>query len=134
VANEPAQLAAAVAHLRGDALRIVARTSALAVIASSKESAVVDARGVVRLVLPGAHSYATRASEVDGVLARAVDEHTAFGDVGRALPDVFLLRGSRIGEFAGMAEAAQIAGLAADELAGVDGDERVVLVVVPKRA
>jgi hypothetical protein len=33
-----------------------------------------------------------------------------------------------------MAEAAQIAGLVADELAGVDGAETVVLVVVPKRA
>jgi hypothetical protein len=112
----------------------VARTISLAVIASAKESAVVDVRGVVRLVLTGAHSYTARASDVDAVLARAVDEHTAFGDVGRALPDVFLLRGSRIGEFAGMAEAAQIAGLVADELGGVEGDERVVLVVVPKRA
>jgi N-methylhydantoinase A/oxoprolinase/acetone carboxylase beta subunit len=144
VVDEAAQLAAAAAHLRGGArsdgagdshsVRVVARTSALAVIASSKESAVVDARGVVRLVLPGAFSYATLAGDVDGVLARAVDEQTTFGDVGRALPDVFLLRGSRIGEFAGMAEAAQIAGLVADELAGVDGDESVVLVVVPKRA
>ncbi len=134
VADEAAQLAAASAHLRGDSVRVVARTSSLAVIASAKESAVVDARGVVRLVLTGAHSYAARASGVDAVLARAVDEHTAFGDVGRALPDVFLLRGSRIGAFAGMAEAAQIGGLVADELAGVDGDESVVLVVVPKRA
>ena len=146
VVDEAAQLAAAAAHLRvgvsrraGDgaqsnAVRIVARTGALAVIASANESAVVDARGVVRLVLAGAFSYATRAREVDGVLARAVDEHTAFGDVGRALPDVFLLRGARIGEFAGMAEAAQVAGLVREELSGVPDDDPVVLLIAPKRA
>ena len=71
---------------------------------------------------------------VERSLARAIDEHTAFGDVGRALPDVFLLRGGRIGEFTGMAEAVQIAGLVRDELAGVDDAEEIVLVIVPKRA
>jgi len=134
VVDETAQLAAAAAHLRGGRVRVVARTSALAVIASAHESAVVDARGVVRLVLPGAFAYTTRAREVDGVLARAVDEHTAFGDVGRALPDVFLLRGARIGEFAGMAEAAQVAGLVREELSGVPDDDPVVLLIAPKRA
>ncbi|MEA2787523.1 MAG: N-methylhydantoinase, partial [Candidatus Eremiobacteraeota bacterium] len=136
VADEAAQLAAAATHLnvRAEDARVVARTSGLAVIASAKESAVVDARGVVRLVLPGAFAYATRVADVERALVRAVDEHTAFGDVGRALPDVFLLRAGRIGEFAGMAEAVQIAGLVRDELAGVDGGEQIVLVVVPKRA
>jgi N-methylhydantoinase A/oxoprolinase/acetone carboxylase beta subunit len=136
LADEAVQLAAAAAHLgvREDGARVIARTSGLAVIASAKESAVVDARGVVRLVLPGAFAYAARVADAERVLARAVDEHTAFGDVGRALPDVFLLRAGRIGEFAGMAEAAQIAGLVRDELAGVDDAEAIVLVVVPKRA
>ena len=136
LADEAAQLAAAATHLRvrAEDARVVARTGALAVIASAKESAVVDARGVVRLVLPGAFTYATRVADVERSLARAVDEHTAFGDVGRALPDVFLLRAGRIGEFAGMAEAVQIAGLVRDELAGVDDAEEIVLVIVPKRA
>jgi hypothetical protein len=75
-----------------------------------------------------------RAGEVEAALPRLIDEHTTFGDVGRALPDVFVLRAARIGEFAGMAEAAQIAGLARDELAGVDPAEPVVVVTVPKRA
>ena len=134
--GEAAQLAVAAAHVRagGDGVRIVARTPGLAVIASRAESAVVDERGVVRLVLPGAVTFATRAAAVEPTLERAIEEHTTFGDVGRALPDLFVLCGSRIAEFAGMAEAAQIAGLAADELAGVAGDETVLLVVVPKRA
>ena len=134
-ADEAAQVDAAAAHLRGDgSVRIVARATGLVVVANGKESAVVDARGVVRLILAGAVSYTARAGNVDRVLERAIDEHTNFGDVGRALPDVFLLRAGRIGTFAGMAEAAQIIGLARDELAGVDPDEAVVLVVVPKRA
>jgi N-methylhydantoinase A len=134
--DETAQLAAAMAHVRGgrEGVRLVARTRALAVIASAAESAVVDERGVVRLVLPGAVTFATRAAAVGPTLVRAIDEHTAFGDVGRALPDVFVLCGSRIAEFAGMAEAPQIAGLVADELAGAADDEVVLLVVVPKRA
>ena len=135
IADEPARLESAIAHLQPNgAVREIARTGPLAVFASAKECAVVDARAVVRLVLPGAVSYAARAGDVEAVAARAVDEHTAFGDVGRALPDVFLLRGARIGEFAGMAEPAQIAGLLRDELAGVADGETVVLLVVPKRA
>jgi len=104
------------------------------VVSSDAESAVVDERGVVRLLLPGAKTCATRAGDVQRVLARVIDEQTAFGDVGRALPDVFLLRGSRIGEFAGMADGEQIAALAREELAGVPDDDPVVLLVVPKRA
>jgi N-methylhydantoinase A len=135
LADDTVRLAAASAHLRANgAVREIARTAALAVFASPSESAVVDERGVVRLVLPNAVAYAARAGDVDAVAGRAVDEHTAFGDVGRALPDVFLLRGARIGEFAGMAESAQIVGLLGDELAGVADDERVILLVVPKRA
>jgi N-methylhydantoinase A/oxoprolinase/acetone carboxylase beta subunit len=137
VAGEAAQLAAAAAHMRepnSAALRIAARTAGLVVVASDRERAVVDERGVVRLVLPGAISFAARAADVDRVLSRAVDEHTSFGDVGRALPDVFLLRGSRVGEFAGMAEGEQIAALVREELAGVPDDDRVVVLVVPKRA
>jgi N-methylhydantoinase A/oxoprolinase/acetone carboxylase beta subunit len=131
-----AQRAAAATHLRTTVseTRALAGTAGLAVFASASESAVVDTRGVVRLILPGAFTYATTSGEVDAVLARALDEHTAFGDVGRALPDVFVLRAGRIAEFTGMAEAVQIAGLIGEELAGVDSAEPIVLLVVAKRA
>jgi N-methylhydantoinase A len=130
------RLAVAATHLRvapGD-VRVVAATAGLAVVASPRESAVVDARGVVRLILPGAHARTVRCASVPAALARAIDDDTTFGDVGRALPDVFMLRGSRIGEFTGMAEAAQIAALVHEELAGVVDDEDVVVITVPKRA
>lgn len=134
--GEPERIAAAAEHLRvpPERVRVAARTAGLLVIAAAAESAVVDERGVVRLVLPGALATTVRAGEVEAALPRLIDEHTTFGDVGRALPDVFVLRAARIGEFAGMAEAAQIAGLARDELAGVDPAEPVVVVTVPKRA
>ncbi|HEX3550059.1 MAG TPA: hydantoinase/oxoprolinase family protein [Candidatus Elarobacter sp.] len=133
-AGESERRAAAAAHLRSDAVACVARAGSLAVYAAGRESAVVDERAVVRLVLANAVAYATTAGAAQRVVARAVDEHTAFGDVGRALPDVFLLRGARVAEFTGMAEQEQIAGLVADELAGVDDAEAIALVVVPNRA
>ncbi|HEX3549526.1 MAG TPA: hydantoinase/oxoprolinase family protein [Candidatus Elarobacter sp.] len=135
-ATDDERLAAVAAHLRAPAsdVRVVARTAALLVAASSRETAVVDARGVVRLMLPGAVAYATRVAAVERALGAAVDEHTSFGDVGRSLPDVFLLRGGRIAELAGLAETAQIVGLVREELTGVDDAEAIVLLVVPKRA
>ena len=135
-ADDGARVAAAATHLRttADRVRIVARTSALVVVASPDECAIVDDRAVVRLVLPNARATTLAAGDVAAVLPRLIEDATTFGDVGRALPDVFLLRAGRIGEFAGMAEAAQIAGLAHDELAGVEPGERVTVVSVAKRA
>jgi N-methylhydantoinase A/oxoprolinase/acetone carboxylase beta subunit len=136
VASDEARHAAAALHLRSgdDGVRVAARAGTLTVYASARECAVVDERAVVRLVLPGAVTYATTAGDAQRTLERAVETHTAFGDVGRALPDAFLLRGSRIAEFTGMAEAGQIAALVADDLAGVDAADAVVLIVVPNRA
>ncbi|BDE05098.1 ATP-utilizing protein [Vulcanimicrobium alpinum] len=135
-AGETERIAAAAEHLRERAadVRIVARTPGLLVAAGARELAVVDARAVVRLVLPSARARTLAAGTVADALPREIDDATTFGDVGRSLPDVFLLRGARIAEFSGMAEAAQIAGLVRDELDGVDAAEPVVVVTVTKRA
>ena len=135
-AAEDERLAAAASHLRRDPsnVHVIARTAGLLVAASAHESAVVDARGVVRLVLPDAVAYTTRVAAFDRVLAVALDEQTTYGDVGRNLPDIFLLRGARITELTGMAEAAQIAGLLREELAGVDDTEPILVLAVPRRA
>ena len=133
--SDEARLAAAAAHLRAGApLRIAARAGTFVVAAGTREAAVVDERGVVRLVLAGAGIHTIPAGAVAAALPALIDEHTAFGDVGRALPDVFVLRGKRLGEFAGMGEPRQISGLAADELAGVPDDEPVMLLFAPRRA
>jgi hypothetical protein len=135
-AGDAERLDAAARHLRvaREATRIVARTASLMVIASDRASAVVDERGVVRLVLPGAHVRAIRRGQLSVTLSRAIDDDTTYGDVGRAIPELFVLRGSRIAEFTGMADADQLAGLAEEELAGVDDDEPVIVLTVPRRA
>ncbi|HEY4440271.1 MAG TPA: hydantoinase/oxoprolinase family protein, partial [Candidatus Elarobacter sp.] len=113
---EGERLKIAAAHLRvaADVVRIVAATDALAVVASERESAIVDRRGVVRLVLPNARARELRCADTAAFLPRAIDDETTFGDVGRALPDVYVLRGERIGAFEGLAEGAQIVALARD--------------------
>jgi hypothetical protein len=134
--DDAGRLDAGARHLRAarESVRIAARTEHLMVVASGRASAVVDERGVVRLVLAGAHARAIQRGRLAATLARAIDDDTAYGDVGRALPELFVLRGSRIAEFTGMADAEQLAGLAEDELAGVDDDEPVIVLTVPRRA
>ncbi|HTJ28607.1 MAG TPA: hydantoinase/oxoprolinase family protein [Candidatus Limnocylindria bacterium] len=135
-ASDEERRAAAALHLRSEAeaLLVAARTPVFTVFAAQRESAVVDERGVVRLVLAGAVASTRRAAEVAERLPRLIEEQTRFGDVGRALPDVFLLRGARIAEFSGLGEAAQICALADEELAGVADDEPIAIVLVPARA
>jgi N-methylhydantoinase A/oxoprolinase/acetone carboxylase beta subunit len=131
-----AQRAAAALQLRanGTALTLTASGGGFAVFASEREGAVVDERGVVRLVLPGVRVRTLRRGDIAARLPGFVDDDTSFGDVGRALPEVYVLRGARIGTFAGMGEANQIVALVEDELAGVDDDEPVILLTVPRRA
>ncbi|MGD0051845.1 MAG: hydantoinase/oxoprolinase family protein [Vulcanimicrobiaceae bacterium] len=135
-ADPAAQRAAAALHLRAEpaALRVLASTAAATVFAAGSACAVVDERAVVRLILADAQVHAQRAGTLPAVLPNLLEEATTFGDVGRALPDLFVLRGARVGEFAGLAEIGQILALVGDELAGVDADEPVVAITVPKRA
>ncbi|HEX8806236.1 MAG TPA: hydantoinase/oxoprolinase family protein, partial [Candidatus Aquilonibacter sp.] len=51
---------------------------------------VVDERDVVRLVLKNAHAKATTVAALDDALERTIEAATRFGDVGRALPDLYL--------------------------------------------
>jgi N-methylhydantoinase A/oxoprolinase/acetone carboxylase beta subunit len=134
-ADEPARAAAAAAHLPAGAdVQRVAGTSGFSIYRAGRDGAVVDERAVVRLVLPDVRVRTLRCGDVAGRLPGFIDDDTAFGDVGRALPDVFVVRAGRIGAFEGMGEAGQIAGLVHDELAGVDDDEAVVVLSVPRRA
>jgi N-methylhydantoinase A/oxoprolinase/acetone carboxylase beta subunit len=128
--------AAAAQHLRADAaaLQLLAQTHALAVYAVGRRCAVVDERGVVRILLTDARVTMLRAGAVEAALPTLIDDATTFGDVGRALPDAFVLRGARIGEFSGLGEVGQLVALIGDELTGVDADQPVVLLTVPKRA
>jgi N-methylhydantoinase A/oxoprolinase/acetone carboxylase beta subunit len=135
-APEETRRAVAATHLRTrpEGVRTLAETGALTVYTRERGCAIVDERAVVRLTLVDARVDALPAGKLANALPALIDAATTFGDVGRALPDVFLLRGARIAEFAGLGEVEQILALARDELAGVDADEPVVAITSPKRA
>ena len=67
-------------------------------------------------------------------IAAAIEELTAYGDVGRALPDLWLLAGARIVELSGLLDAEGAAALAADDLAGLPPVAAVAIVAAARRA
>ncbi|HZY98399.1 MAG TPA: hydantoinase/oxoprolinase family protein [Candidatus Baltobacteraceae bacterium] len=134
--DEAGQRAAAAQSLNGDgaALERVDLTAELIGYRSGDGMAVVDGRGVVRLLLRGARVLQTPASETERAASRAIERDTRFGDVGRALPALYLLRGERIATYDGLAAASQAVALALEELEGCDPAEVVALLTVPRRA
>ena len=102
--------------------------SALRRVREIRDVRVVDERGVVRLAL-----HDPIVTLVDGRRDRearvreAIENATNFGDVGRALPALYLLRGGRIAAFEGLSSAEQGAALAAEEMDGCEPDERIAL-------
>jgi N-methylhydantoinase A/oxoprolinase/acetone carboxylase beta subunit len=95
---------------------------------------VLDRTGVGRLALRDAFVRETAAKDALDNLRAMVEEATAFGDVGRALPDIYVLHGARIADFSGLASAEQAAALACEELEGRDAEERIVLLAASRPA
>ncbi|HEV3194488.1 MAG TPA: hydantoinase/oxoprolinase family protein [Candidatus Cybelea sp.] len=98
------------------------------------ELRVVDERGVVRLALRNPTLAFTTVRDVGPCVRRVIESATQFGDVGRALPALYLLRGARIAAFEGLSSADQAVALTAEEVEGCDDAVRVALLVVPRRA
>ena len=71
---------------------------------------------------------------LEAAIAATIEEQTTYGDVGRALPDLWLLAGARIVELTGLSEAAGATALAADDVAGLPADAILGIVAVPRRA
>ena len=69
-----------------------------------------------------------------GVARERVDEATAFGDVGRALPEIALAYRARVADLGTLAEPQQVLALAAEELRGLAGDELVVILAARRDA
>ncbi|MGH8163837.1 MAG: hypothetical protein ACREP1_05825, partial [Rhodanobacteraceae bacterium] len=67
-------------------------------------------------------------------LRDAIESATAFGDVGRALPELYVLHGARIADFSGLADSAQAIALAEEELAGRDPLAPIVILTAKKLA
>ncbi|HEY5341476.1 MAG TPA: hypothetical protein VIK27_10655, partial [Candidatus Aquilonibacter sp.] len=133
---EPEQRAAAARSLRcvPEDLREAARTALLRVYAARDGAAVVDERGVVRLVLRGAETTSAPVSGFEDTLARVVEARTAFGDVGRSLPDVYLVHGGRIADLRGLGSAAALLALAREEIAGLSETQNAAILTVRRTA
>lgn len=100
----------------------------------TRELRVLDTKGVARIGLRDAQVTVTTAEGVGPALERAIDEATAFGDVGRAMPDLYVLHGSRIADLSGLADAPQATALIKEEIAGLPPLELVVILAASKKA
>jgi hypothetical protein len=135
-AGEDERLAAARRALRAgtDPVAVVARTPGFLVVNAKTTLAIVDERAVVRLIVPRAIALATTPAQLEPALAAAIEQYTNYGDVGKVLPDLWVLAGVRIVELTGLTDADGALALAADEIAGLPDDTPLALVVVGKRA
>ncbi|HZT11277.1 MAG TPA: hydantoinase/oxoprolinase family protein, partial [Candidatus Baltobacteraceae bacterium] len=141
--------AAAAKLLRGDphSVRLVAQTSGLAVFEGTRaldgplgrkrmvrDLRVLDRTGVGRLSLRDAQVRETDARSALDVFAEIAESASSFGDVGRALPELYVLHGARIADFSGLASAAQAVSLVQEELRGRDPAEPVVILAASRPA
>ncbi len=99
-----------------------------------RDTRVLDSAGIARLGLLDPQITRSTAAAASDDLAAALESATAFGDVGRALPDIYVLHGARIANFSGLADAAQVIALAKEELAGREPDAPVVILAAKKEA
>lgn len=149
VANDDERRAFAAESLRcaPDALESVELTGALSGYAhrrkisgawrrprESVDLRVLDERGTIRLSLRDPSVVRTTVAALAQELGDAIEAATAFGDVGRALPAVYLLRGARIAAFEGLSSADQAIELALEETTGCRGDETIALLLVRRTA
>ena len=95
---------------------------------------IVDARGVVRLALGGARVTLATVGTLDRRLEAAMESATSFGDVGRALPELYLLHHGRIADFSGLGSIEQARALVREEVAGRDPSEAATIITVKRPA
>lgn len=97
---------------------------------TAQDLRVVDERAVVRLALRDAALTKTSAGDAQAGVRRAVERATRFGDVGRALPELFVVRGARIAAFDGFSGTEHAVALACEELAGCESSEPIAILTV----
>jgi hypothetical protein len=100
----------------------------------ARAACVVDERGVVRAIVSGASVETATVETSEAALTVAYERGTRYGDVGRALPDVRLVYGSRIVDLSGVSEPAQAQALARDEFGGLAPDTPIALLVAARPA
>lgn len=134
--NEDERLAVAARLMRAAAADVhaVARTPGLTVYESGRMLRVLDGGGVGRLTLRDGTVRVTAAGCAAEDLRAAIEDATAFGDVGRAMPNLFVVHGSRIADYSGLLSADQAVALAEEELAGREPGAPVLIITSPRPA
>ena len=100
----------------------------------TRDLRVLDRNGVARLALRDARVRTACGRNAIDTVTEAMENDTAFGDVGRAPPQLFVLHGSRVADFSGLSGAEQAVALAREELAGRAADAPVVVLTVARPA
>jgi N-methylhydantoinase A/oxoprolinase/acetone carboxylase beta subunit len=138
--DEPERREAAAQALRAEAASLrLALAGALSLYLTAErrgvcDGAVVDASAVVRLVARRLKVRATNVGRIDAALAAGLEEATSFGDVGRALPETYLVYGRRIANLGTLAEAEHVLALAREELRGLPPETPIHLLLIPRAA
>ncbi len=109
-------------------------TPQLTAYVSGKDLRIVDERAIVRLALRDATIHKATAGTLEARLREAIENATAFGDVGRSLPEVYVIHGGRIADFSGLAGVEQAIALAREEIGGREAVEAVSILTVPRAA
>jgi N-methylhydantoinase A len=99
-----------------------------------REVRVLDERAVVRLALENPQLTRAAAGDLEPRVHAAVERATRFGDVGRALPALYLVHGGRIAAFDGLTDGEQAQALVREALEGCDPREPVALLTVARSA
>jgi N-methylhydantoinase A len=134
--DEGARLAAAARLMRAAVadVRAIARTPGLTVYEGGGMLRVLDRGGVGRLTLRDGTVRVTAAGCAAEDLRAAIEDATAFGDVGRAMPNLYVVHGARIADYSGLLSADQAVALAEEELAGREPDAPVLIITSPRPA
>jgi N-methylhydantoinase A len=132
--EERGAAAAASMRCRPSELEALALTPSLTAYRFNQNVRVVDDRGAVRLALRDPVCRLVTIAELEARVRESVEAMTNFGDVGRALPALYVLRAGRIAAFEGLTSAEQAAALAAEECEGCAPAESVALLLVARQA
>lgn len=109
-------------------------TPMLEAFVAGRDLRIVDERGVARLALRDASVIQTTAAMFDEMLREAIERATSFGDVGRALPELYVVHGGRIADFSGLVSVEQALALANEEIAGRAPEEAVAIITISRLA
>ncbi len=112
----------------------IAITNRLVAYRYAQDFCLVDRRGVARFILRAAVLVRTTAGDIETSAQRVIDRATRFGDVGRSLPALYLVRNERVAAYEGLASTQQAISLAKEELEGCDPSEEVALFTIARPA